>query len=302
MNQRTKKYDESLPSFKSFDKANPLHSFSQPYGICFKGEFMYITDMDTSSLYIMKKTFSSGCKFVKKVTCTPFNHPRGVAVTDDGDILVVDSGNNQIKVLDSTGEILKMVIGKPGSGVGEFNNPRGICVLPHNQFVVCDTDNCRLHVFNSDTGEHLQTFGEPGDRLGQYKYPLSVACDKNRDRLAVTDCDNHRIQCYQIIDRRVDFYIDDESTTTLGPWSNPVPNFKLPAGVVYDHEGNLLVSELGNNQIQVFDEKQRFLTKIGKLGESLGEFSAPRSLAIDDDGRIYVADSRNRRIQSFQSC
>ena len=51
--------------------------------------------------------------------------------------------------------------------------------------------------------------------------------------------------------------------------------------------------------VQIFDNKGRFLLAFGNAGNEAGEFWLPAGLFIAED-RIYVADSYNKRVQVFQ--
>src|SRR4051794_4822666 len=76
--------------------------------------------------------------------------------------------------------------------------------------------------------------------------------------------------------------------------------FKQPElGIATDSEGNIWVSDTGNNRIQKFNSKGEYLTKFGKEGTGNGEFKSPKGLAIDPSGNIWVVDSGNNRVQKF---
>ncbi len=72
-----------------------------------------------------------------------------------------------------------------------------------------------------------------------------------------------------------------------------------PEAAKHNSKGQLVVSDLGNHRIQVFDEKGELITLFGKRGTALGEFDRPTDLDIGPDGRIYVVDFGNDRIQVF---
>lgn len=74
--------------------------------------------------------------------------------------------------------------------------------------------------------------------------------------------------------------------------------FIYPTDVAFDSEGNIYVSEYGeNDRIQVFDPKTlEVIRVIGKPGQGNGEFARPQSMVIDGDD-LYVADACNHRIE-----
>ena len=80
--------------------------------------------------------------------------------------------------------------------------------------------------------------------------------------------------------------------------------FNNPAGVAVASDGNVYVSEIGNNmgggdRIQKFTSEGVFVTKWGRLETSDGEFKSPTAVAAASDGSVYVADQGNYRIQKF---
>ncbi|MBL4799598.1 MAG: NHL repeat-containing protein [Oleispira sp.] len=77
---------------------------------------------------------------------------------------------------------------------------------------------------------------------------------------------------------------------------------KEPHGLTIDkRNGNLLVSDTGNQRIIVFDESGKFIQQFGKKGDGPGEFSHPMDVAVGPDGSIYVSDYFQDRIQKFTS-
>ena len=63
---------------------------------------------------------------------------------------------------------------------------------------------------------------------------------------------------------------------------------------------HLMVCDLDNNRIQVFELNGRFVGKFGTKGSNLGEFNGPVSLAFLSNGRFVMSDYNNHRIQMFE--
>lgn len=75
-----------------------------------------------------------------------FKFPRGVAVDEQGYIVVADSGNNRIQIFSPEGNFLKS-FGGWGSGDGEFKGLEGVAVTSNGNIVICDRENHRVQVF-----------------------------------------------------------------------------------------------------------------------------------------------------------
>jgi DNA-binding beta-propeller fold protein YncE len=76
-----------------------------------------------------------------------FRTPLDLALDDDGNLYVVDTGNNRIQVLSPTGEYLRQW-GRYGSGVGEFDQPRCISISDGVVYVGEGGPNCRIQRFS----------------------------------------------------------------------------------------------------------------------------------------------------------
>ena len=74
-----------------------------------------------------------------------------------------------------------------------------------------------------------------------------------------------------------------------------------PRGLSVDKAGHLMVCDVGNHRVQVFELSGKFVTKFGTKGSGIGEFDdGPDSIAVLSDGRIVASDWGNDRIQIFK--
>jgi len=76
-----------------------------------------------------------------------FRLPTDVALSEDGNIYVVDSKHGEIKVLALSGEFL-FKFGENGSGEGQLNLPEGITLDSSGSVYVCDSMNGRIQKFD----------------------------------------------------------------------------------------------------------------------------------------------------------
>ena len=63
--------------------------------------------------------------------------------------------------------------------------------------------------------------------------------------------------------------------------------------------GNLYVSEVGNNRVQIFSSAGAFISAFGTPGSGAGQFSGPQGVAAGPAGVVYVADTANGRVQEW---
>jgi YD repeat-containing protein len=83
--------------------------------------------------------------------------------------------------------------------------------------------------------------------------------------------------------------------------------FKTPAGVAATPNGDVLVTDAGNNRVEVLSRAGQFVTSYGTAGSggtagSAPQLEDPAGVAVNQStGNIYVADSGNDRVQELSS-
>lgn len=94
--------------------------------------------------------------------------PWGIAVDDQGDVYVTDTGNHRVEKFDREGNFIAQW-GGFGGGDGQFNFPYGIVVDSRGSVFAVDSGNTRVQQFMpADEGsERLQEEAEAAAELGQ---------------------------------------------------------------------------------------------------------------------------------------
>lgn len=230
--------------------------------------------------------------------------PRNVAVSTDGRIYVLDSGNARLQVFDPAGQLIDSW-GSPGVENGQFNQdgqgPWGLTI--DEQFVyVADTWNHRVQKFTLD-GQFVGSYGRPGNSsddpqgqgLGLFFGPREVAILPD-GRALVTDTGHHRIQ---VMDANGNFIGQlgaggDQFGAALGQFYEPV-------GIAVSRDGFVYVADTWNGRIQ------QLTTDLIPVNEWLLETGWPTNtsinnkpyLAVDSGGRVYVTDPEVPRVLIF---
>lgn len=136
----------------------------------------------------------------------------------------------------------------------------------------------------------LGTIGSEGSNLGQFKFPQGTAIGPNSE-LYVADSENHRIQKFEYnpLTRSYD------PVLAFGSKGRNAGELFYPYGVSVDKQtGNVYVSDVNNDRIEVFDENGNFITLFNAWTENGGsEKTLPQLLGIvvSDDGYLYVPHS-----------
>jgi DNA-binding beta-propeller fold protein YncE len=134
-----------------------------------------------------------------------FSNPLGVAVDEDGNVIVADTDNHRICKITPQGHVSTLAgTGDEGYEDGEgimaqFNGPRGVAVDGGGNVVVADWGNERIRKITpqgqvttlAGTGEWGYRDGE--GTVAQFYSPSGVAVDGGGN-VIVAETDNHRIR------------------------------------------------------------------------------------------------------------
>lgn len=251
--------------------------------------------------------------------------PFGLALDDAGRILITDTGDNSVSLLDLAGKkwtrwesvgkvrfkspvaiavsgpnifvadsVLGTVIAFNAKGklqfeiTRELERPSGLAVQGDRLFVA-DAQRHQVCVF-SVRGDFISKFGRRGVANGEFNYPTHLSVDDAR-QVYVTDSLNNRVQVFDA---------DGKFLRTFGSAGDGPGYFSRPKGIAVDRDGHVHVVDAVFDNVQIFDAQGRLLLDWGEPGAGAGQFWLPNAIAISRGNEIYVADSHNHRIQTFR--
>ncbi len=172
-----------------------------------------------------------------------FFHPQALALDDQDNIYVSDTGNHRVRVFNPAGKVLNK-FGIQGARLGEFNCPAGLALDNAQNLLVVDEKNYRVQIF-STKGVFKNKFGKRGTGRGEFAAPVDVATDSKRN-IFVTDRDM-RIQVFD-----PEGYYLTEFGTPQGNYKN-APKYY---GLTIDAENNLYVTDIANCSVLVYALKK----------------------------------------------
>ena len=209
-----------------------------------------------------------------------FNLAQQIAVDDDRNIYVADTGNSRIQKLTNNGEFLSSW-GTHGIEDGKFQSPVGIVVYENNVYIVDDERN-DIQKFDSD-GNFILKWGEFGTENGQFNKPKGITIDSN-GIIYVVDSKNYRIQT---------FTSDGEFLSSFGKYGNSDGKLKVPVDVAV-YGDFIYISDPGNNKIEKYALDGTFLKSFDyRFG---GSGIKPGGLIASPDGNIYFVDTVKYRV------
>jgi DNA-binding beta-propeller fold protein YncE len=145
------------------------------------------------------------------------------------------------------------------------------------------------------------TLGQAGtpwvdDNLGFLRRPIGVQFDPKAEYVFVSDQCNDRIQVFAWSSR--------DSVCSFGKKGSGPKDLNTPGYMVVDREDRVIVSDMLNHRLQVFNFNRnalqlRHLRTIGCQGKEPGQFSFPRGVALTQTGLLLVCDSGNHRVQAL---
>lgn len=258
--------------------------------------------------------------------------PLGVAVTDQGEVLVTDSVKHRLVVFDRNGRFLK-VLGKAGKGPGEFNYPASIAVSGQKLYVA-DLYNQRVQVLNT-AGEQISTIPSARDRrkFSSAIMPTTVAVDQ-QGNVYVSDIGAQRILVFDssgnfsrefgragskpgelsyvngitVDDADGLIYLANSNNSRLEVYSTAGKYLKTiaagkvtnPRGLAYNPDNKrVYAADTLAHKIVGVNAQGNVLETFGSRGVEAGSFNFPNALTFDEAGRLYIADRENNRVQVY---
>ncbi len=254
---------------------------------------------------------------------TPLMTPSAVAVDRFGNLLIVETGANRVREVAADGRI-RTIVGTGAAGLGpdslpatqtDLRAPRGLCLDRAGDIYVVDTANNRVLLVPANglvsTAAGNGAGGAAGDggpaTIAQLNQPTACALD-SAGNLYIADTYNHRI-------RRVDpagaiTTVAGTGVAGNGGDEGPATSATLnaPRGVTVDDNGNLYVSDTGNNSVRQVTLDGAIHTIGGNGVEGLGgdggpalsaSLDAPGGILLDGSGDLYFADTNNNRIRQL---
>ena len=250
---------------------------------------VYDVELEDTSLFIPFNPYLDNITPVR--TITELSRPCGVAVSDDGHVIVTEYWGDCVTILDNEGKKVKSFGVKGGSGNVQFSCPRGVAITPDNFILV--SDNHRIQKISMD-GDCVASVGEKGSGKRQFSYPNGIAISPITGQVYIADCWNHRIQ---VLNPNLTF------THSFGKVGTANGQFMGPCDIAIDSQGLVYVTDSYNHRIQKFTPNGKFVAQFGSKGFGPGQLNWPHGITIDTAGTglVYVSEADNNHVSVFTS-
>ncbi len=213
-----------------------------------------------------------------------FMNPQGFCRGPERTLIVADTGNGRLQVLDDRGEFVRTVEWEDG---GRPSRPTGVAFDADGQTLyVTDRSVQGVLVFNLPAYTLQATYFLPACESGVEAYPCSPF--RAEGLLHLVEPLNGRI-------RRLD--TAGEEAGFIGKYGLGPGRLYRPKGAIQDPEGRLFVSDSWQGTITVYSEDGAFLGLLaGEEGEPL-LLDAPFGMDFDRSGRILVVEMGKHRVK-----
>ena len=190
-----------------------------------------------------------------------FNYPNSIFFDEKNEkILISDSGNHRIQILNSKNfEFIQFIENNgKGSNENQFNYPQGINLNKNNnQIFICDSGNQRIKIYeNFNENEEIKFlnlinfyFNKKKEKIN-FNWPNKLEFNYENDQILVSNWSNHEIL---IFNSSFNFISKIKEKNKFNQYNE----LKCPNQIKFNSQNNLIISDSEN--ISFFDENFEFL-------------------------------------------
>lgn len=225
-----------------------------------------------------------------------FDEPNGIEVFFDPGagverLLVADSKNNRLQVLELSGTHVSSVSMIPAATPATLDSPAGVRVGPEGDVFVSDRQNNRVLILDDAFNlVHEIEGGGPGPITN----PTGLALSPDGSELYVAEAGANRVRVY-----------DTASGAYLAKWGDAGPldtRVSAPYGLVTDSIGFVYVPNASSVSVMKFTPRGTHIWSLAMAGSLPGQLGPPYHSAVTGDGRLAVTEYGNHRVQVFDLC
>lgn len=234
-------------------------TLNKPYGLTYKKGKLYICDVQSGQVVIVDLVERTMRNLSEETGSGELRKPVSVAVDDEGNVYVADSGRKDIAVYNENGKYLRSM----ARGLAKKNL---VAVAVYKDFLLTmDNASGLLFVLDRKTGETVNTIGNNPDRTKNLALPNGMTVD-GKGNIHVVNMGNGTVKEYDL---------DGNMLSSFGRLGDVPGEFTRPRGINVDEDGNIFVVDAGHQVVQVFNSDKRILGDFGVTGLPAGSLNLP---------------------------
>ena len=256
-----------------------------------------------------------------------FSRPTNLASTASGQLIVTDTGNQRIRLIENDPQHTVRTIAGNGTfgfrdGLGAdcmFRNPSAVAVGPDGAIYVSDTGNYVIRrIENNPPNWTVSTYAGGPEQYGfvdgpasaaRFMRPVAVALD-NQGNLYVADLEGRRIRQIRAGTREVSTYAGDGNSASRDSDNGLTASFEAPSAIAVAPTGEVYVIDAYSQYVRRISPSGNHAvdTIAGQFGHAVGHvdgagsfarFRAQMGIVVASTGEILVADTANFRIRKI---
>ncbi|QQS45055.1 MAG: HYR domain-containing protein [Acidobacteriota bacterium] len=258
-------------------------------------------------------------------TAATFKVIVAVARDKDGNLLIVDQQNRNVRIVDAQGTINALAGNSAQGNTGDngpaafatFGSPAGIAADSKGNVYISDlvfhrirrigTDGKIYHFAGSATGLS-GSLGDGGQATAaRFNRPTGLAVDA-QDNLYVADSGNNRVRK---IDPNTGVITNFAGNGGFGYGGDGIEatltSLNNPTGIAFDAIGNLYIADRNNQRVRKVDGSTHLISTLAGTGTAgyggdngaaaAAQLNLPSEVAADAQGNIFISDTGNHRIR-----
>ena len=190
------------------------------------------------------------------------------------------SGPADFKEKSRASELMSWMLGEQQEGIS-FVSPFSVAVSRSGSVWVADNVAHILYRLDMNRGK-IDYFHEFSSHT--LVSPSGVAVDDERNRVYLADASLKKV-----------FVLDSEGRY-LDNWA-PLGGFGRPAGLALDPAGRLLVADVADGVVHIFNPDGTLASQVQSKVNPSGRFNRPLNVAAGPNGEILVLDSFSFRVE-----
>jgi len=211
-----------------------------------------------------------------------FDDPLDIAVSEDGDVFILDAGNYRVQTMDDRGRFKEMW-GSRGTGDGQFENPVAMAISPDNDFlVVLENEDDRVQMFDPD-GNFILSLEVSRIGKGSLKDPVDLTVD-TLGYIYILDRERKKV---------LKFHKGGSFVSEWGSTGRRDKDLVDPVSLAYSDflTGFILVLDVGKGALVQYHRDGDFRSVIDLPPEMLASASSLLKVESDKDGNLFVLDA-----------
>ena len=294
---------------------------------------LYIADTDNNNIRMVSgtgiiTTFAGMVPYGGDggaATSALMNQPRAVSADGNGNVYIVDFGNNRIRKVSSSGIITTFAgtgtQGSSGDGgqasLAQFYYAFGISADSSGNVFIVDAGNNKIRKVNSagiiSTYAGTGTKGSSGDggqaTLAQLANPYGCWTDQNGN-VYIADTVNGKIRKVNVAGIIATYAGTGTQGTSGDNGPASLAQLGYPYGGSVDGNGNVYIADSGNGRIRKVNSAGIIATFAGG-GSSMtivdgsvatsAQYVYAYGISTDQNGNVYIADTGNNKIRKVNN-